>query len=181
MEIEVKAKVKDFRKVKVRLKKIKAKKIDKQNQVDNYYLPFGCCFNKKGRRLLRTRYNKKTKKMRLEAHRYQDNLSGYEFETEVTDKKMMENILKELKYKKVVTVEKNRQTYKYKNINIVLDKVKNLGNFVEVELLGQANQENKNKVLRVIDDLNISRKNIIWHLRYHAMLMKKKGYDNFYF
>jgi len=181
MEIEVKAKVKDFKKIKRQLKKLGAKKIKSQNQVDNYYLPFGCRFNKKGRRLLRTRYNKKTKKMRLEAHRYQDNLSGYEFETEISDKKMMENILKELKFKKVVTVEKNRQTYKYKNINIVLDKVKNLGNFVEVELLGQANQENKNKVLKVIDDLNIPQKNIIWNLRYHAMLMKRRGHKNFYF
>lgn len=81
----------------------------------------------------------------------------------------------------MVTVEKNRQTYKYKSVKIVLDKVKNLGNFIEAELLGRPSRKNKDKVLKIIDELKIPRENIIWDLRYHAMLMKKKGYKNYYF
>ncbi|WP_136799967.1 class IV adenylate cyclase [Desulfosediminicola ganghwensis] len=57
-----------------------------------------------------------------------------EYETEISSPSALKNILKELNIVKLVTVSKNRIVYLYKNdFEISLDRVENLGCFVEIE------------------------------------------------
>ncbi|MFA5070602.1 MAG: class IV adenylate cyclase [Patescibacteria group bacterium] len=181
MEIEIKARAKDLKAVKSRLRKIGARKKVIKHQIDTYYLPQARRFTPLGRGVLRTRYDKISGQARLEYHRYISATAGEENELVVYDYGMLTRILNLLGAKKIVVVEKIREYYIYRNAEICLDKVRGLGNFVEVEIQGKDNQQNNNKILYIFCKLGISQKDFIKHLRYHAMLMKKKGYKHYYF
>jgi len=56
-----------------------------------------------------------------------------EYETTLGDIDQLEKILKILNFTTVVKVDKSRKAYMYKEYEIALDKVKNLGNFIEIE------------------------------------------------
>jgi predicted adenylyl cyclase CyaB len=57
-----------------------------------------------------------------------------EFETELQKPEQFDKIFSSLEFKKLVTVEKNREVYVYGNeFEIGLDDVKDLGKFVEIE------------------------------------------------
>jgi len=60
-----------------------------------------------------------------------------EYETKVENLENLKNILKALNFKSIVTVDKLRQTWTYKNYEIAIDSVKNLGDYVEVEYIGE--------------------------------------------
>lgn len=57
-----------------------------------------------------------------------------EHETNVEDGKEMLNLFRQLGYDREVLVDKKRCIYEYKDLEIVIDDVKDLGVFVEVEL-----------------------------------------------
>ena len=69
-----------------------------------------------------------------------------EYETEVGDIKQTELIFKALGIKEIIVVEKNRTTYKYKDYEVALDSVKNLGEFVEIEYKGSGKKEDGKKI-----------------------------------
>jgi adenylate cyclase class 2 len=71
-------------------------------------------------------------------HRDEDKKSSHcdEYETTIGDIDQIEKILNVLDFKTVVIVDKKRKAYLYKDWEIALDEVKNLGNFVEVEYKG---------------------------------------------
>lgn len=59
-----------------------------------------------------------------------------EFETEVTNRGRLEKILASLNFQTLITVHKERTTYRYQDeFEIALDTVKDLGNFIEIEAL----------------------------------------------
>lgn len=57
-----------------------------------------------------------------------------EYETKVEDLKIIEKIFEELNIEKRVVVEKERDTWMYKWVEIVIDNVTDLGYFIELEL-----------------------------------------------
>jgi adenylate cyclase class 2 len=61
--------------------------------------------------------------------------SRLEIEVEIADLDPMAQILEKLGFVRVLTVEKIRKKFKYKNFTILLDYVKNLGNFIEIEAI----------------------------------------------
>ena len=56
-----------------------------------------------------------------------------EYETEVADLDQMRRIFAALDMKPLITVEKTRRRWRYKNYEVSLDRVTSLGDFVEVE------------------------------------------------
>jgi|TARA_B100000959_G_C14741345_1_gene525212 predicted adenylyl cyclase CyaB len=56
-----------------------------------------------------------------------------EFETTV-DNPIIKKIFKCLDFKELTTVEKNRTTWMFKDVEIAIDKVKDLGSFIELEI-----------------------------------------------
>ena len=59
-----------------------------------------------------------------------------EYESEVGDMRLMRKMLGALGYKTIAIVEKTRKTWLYKDYEVAIDSITNLGNFVEVEYKG---------------------------------------------
>lgn len=60
-----------------------------------------------------------------------------EYETSVESLENLKNILTALDFKSIVIVDKQRQTWVYKDYEIAIDSVKNLGDYVEIEYIGK--------------------------------------------
>lgn len=80
-----------------------------------------------------------------------------EYETEISNPDEFRDILKFLDFKKIVTVEKQREYWDCGNIEIALDEVDGLGCFVETEAKGgfDNNMDAKNACLDFFKKLNI--------------------------
>jgi len=66
-----------------------------------------------------------------------------EYESELENIEMLEKIFKALNYKSLTVVDKLRKIWNYKNFEISIDTVKNLGDFVEIEYIGGDNVDPK--------------------------------------
>jgi len=60
-----------------------------------------------------------------------------EYETPVEDIDQMRKIFAAIDIKPLITVEKKRKTYRYKDYEVALDEITGLGSFVEVEYKGE--------------------------------------------
>ncbi|MDD3190762.1 MAG: class IV adenylate cyclase [Candidatus Pacebacteria bacterium] len=71
-------------------------------------------------------------------HFEQDGKSHYcdKIETKVENINQMKNIFSALDFESMVIVDKLRKIYNYKDYEVAIDSVKNLGDFIEVEYIG---------------------------------------------
>jgi adenylate cyclase class 2 len=60
-----------------------------------------------------------------------------EYETKIEDLKSVRKILMALNFKSLVVVDKIRKIWTYRDYEVALDKVKDTGDFVEIEYIGQ--------------------------------------------
>ncbi len=100
-----------------------------------------------------------------------------EYETEVASSEQLWRILKALKFKKFVTVEKKREVFLYKNsLEIALDEVKSLGYFIEVETIRDLGgvEKSRNEMLKFTKKLGLTRTKTVPG-GYAFALLKKKG------
>jgi len=140
IEVEIKIKVDNFNLLKKALMG-NGKLIKSIRQVDEYYTPCQRNFfkQKNPTEWLRVRTNPdKTifeydKSINMQENGQQD--YAQEYETEVKQPEELKKILKFLDFKKVITVDKKREYWDCGSFEVVLDEVKNLGSFVEVELV----------------------------------------------
>ncbi len=181
MEIEIKAKVKDFKEIKKRLKKIKANYIGKKSQIDYYYSLYHRPLGKKKGNVFRVRYDRISSEVRMEFHKPKNIYAAEEIELKVHDLKITQRILKEMKAKQEFIIDKERLVYQKGRVEIVLDKIKSLGNFIEVEIDGQDTKKNRDELYRVLNLLGIKENQIMLHERYHSMILKKKAKKHAYF
>lgn len=147
IEIEIKVQLEKSKKLLDFLKR-KAKFIGENHQIDRYFTPAHRDFLKfhPANEWLRLRdssgkYSINYKKW----HREKDGKANHcdEYETKVEDVKQLENIFKVLNMKPLVTVDKIRKIWLYKNYEIAVDLVKGLGSFVEVEFKGSSHKTPK--------------------------------------
>ncbi|MCX6807643.1 MAG: class IV adenylate cyclase [Patescibacteria group bacterium] len=75
-----------------------------------------------------------------------------EFETRVESIDRMRKIFSVLDFKPVVIVDKLRKIWTYKNYEIAIDAVKNLGDFVEIEYIGKDEKADPEKVSKEMID-----------------------------
>jgi adenylate cyclase class 2 len=66
-----------------------------------------------------------------------------EYETAIGDLNQLKKIFNVLDFKSVVTVDKLRKTWTYKDYEIDIDSVKGLGDFVEIEYIGNEDVDPK--------------------------------------
>ncbi|MFA6098212.1 MAG: class IV adenylate cyclase [Patescibacteria group bacterium] len=76
-----------------------------------------------------------------------------EHETPVENIEAMREIFQALKFRKLVAVDKTRQAWQYQDWEVAIDKIKNLGDFVEIEYKGNNNPEPKEETDKMIDFL----------------------------
>jgi adenylate cyclase class 2 len=112
------------------------------HQIDIYYCPAH-------RDFLATRPVKEWLRLRDSNGRYSinyknwhyegDGKSNYcdEYETQVESLEQLQKILEVLNFKPITTVDKLRKTWRYKDYEVAVDSVKNLGDFVEIEYKGE--------------------------------------------
>lgn len=84
-------------------------------------------------------------------------LSCDEYEIAIEKPNIMKIILTELDFKEIVTVEKYRSSWLYRGVEISIDKVTNLGSYVEFEIKESSNEETSkhNKLIQsIISDFN---------------------------
>ena len=65
-----------------------------------------------------------------------------EYETKIDDLEQMKLLFKSLGIKKIAEVDKRRSKYIYKDYEVLIDKVKGLGDFVEIEYKGSKGARN---------------------------------------
>ena len=86
-------------------------------------------------------------------------LYSNEYETKIEDIDMLREIFDRLGLKKLLVIDNKKETYKYNDYEIVLEDVKDLGLFMEVEYCTNDDvsiKEIKDDIQKFIDDLSIS-------------------------
>jgi predicted adenylyl cyclase CyaB len=141
-EIEIQVKIENNKPLIEFLEKEAEFKKEK-HQVDEYFTPGHKNFieTKPIREWLRLRREGDGGLISYKNWHYDENgkSSNYcdEYETEVGDADKIEKILKVLDFKSLAVVDKLRKTWNWKDYEIDLDFVKNLGDFVEIEYIGK--------------------------------------------
>jgi len=100
-----------------------------------------------------------------------------EHETEIKDAEQLLNILKVLNFEELITIDKNRKEYEYEGkLEIVLDRVKDLGNYIELETKVEFDnlQSARKYIFSVVEKLGLSADDQCSD-GYVLAMMKKKG------
>ncbi len=123
MEVEIKYTLKNPKQVIKKLNELAIPEKNEEYQKDSYF--------KLGSKQLRIRESKSGNFL---SHKEKiDNISCNSYCTKIRDVKSTIKILEKIGFKKDSLVEKTRSTWKYKNFEISIDKVKKLGYFIEIE------------------------------------------------
>lgn len=98
-----------------------------------------------------------------------------EHELVIDSPEIAEKLLHELGYQKTVRVEKNRQEFTFDGVHILFDQVKDLGTFLEIEMLCQNETEipkAEEKIFSIAAQLGVSRTDI--ELKKYDELMSER-------
>ena len=100
-----------------------------------------------------------------------------EYETEINNPKALIKILEVLNFKEIMVIDKKRKKYLYQNkLEILLDKVKGLGYFIEIE--AKAGFDNvkkaKEEILKLSKQIGIEDRKVD-NQGYVLLMMKKMG------
>lgn len=140
IEVEIKIKIKGFKKIRDKLRNY-GKLTKSMKQIDEYYIPYHRNFFAQKPfpiEWLRIRtdpdrtifeYDRSINKNTKGEQEYAE-----EYKTKISQPEELRKILKFLDFKKVITVEKEREIWNCGNLEICLDKVKGLGFFIEAEV-----------------------------------------------
>ncbi|MCX6752580.1 MAG: class IV adenylate cyclase [Candidatus Nomurabacteria bacterium] len=163
IEVEVKVKIDNFREIKKKVSTI-GKLIKTIKQIDDYYIPCHRDFFAQKPHptewmRIKTNPDKTFFEYDRSMKRTEAGGQGYaeEYETEISNAGEFKKILEFLDFKKVITVEKQREYWMCGNMEIALDYIKGLGYFIEAEAKGnfKNTKEAKRTCIRLLEDLGI--------------------------
>ncbi len=158
-EIEVKGRIQDVEKVRAAILKL-AKPIKKVRQVDTYYTPAHIDYfaEKHVNKYIRTREQDGTLSFEFHNAVRKDGkkLLSEEYETLVEKPEILKKILGLCEFKKVLVIEKDREYFELDSFELALDRVKGLGDFLEVEAkkMFSTPEETKEKCIELMYKLN---------------------------
>ena len=133
------------------------KKEKRKHQIDTYFINGEIIDGKKT--WLRIREDKIKKTFSCDLHRLNSPISTEEIEIVLNthdDVNKMYKIIETLGYSIKCIVDKERNVYKKGDIEISLDNVNGLGNFIEIEINGEENQENLIRLKKTAKQLGLS-------------------------
>ena len=149
IEIEIQVNIKHSKPLLEFLEK-NAKFQKQTHQIDKYFTP-------SHRNFIQARPTKEWLRLRNADNKYSINYKNWyynqdgkshhcdEYETGIENLDALEKIFHSLDIKPLVIVDKLRKIWIYKNYEISVDSVKNLGDFVEIEYIGET-EENPKKI-----------------------------------
>ncbi len=108
----------------------------------------------------------------MDYHRVLSELETQETEVDIEDDQGAIDILKNLGYEVKCVVDKKRSEYTKENLSVTLDEVKDLGTYVEIELMGDLNAENEQTILKTQEYLNLPDTNRVQRMGYPDLLLK---------
>jgi adenylate cyclase class 2 len=173
MEIEIRAKVNNLETIKQKVINLGGELIKKTKQIDEYfgemnlYEKIGYSF------LMRVREENDKKYITYKGAKKREDGVWEEYEFKIDDKEKAISMFFDMGLEKVIKVMKYREEYKLNNLSICLDKIENLGNFVEIESLND-NDEGKERLNKMMEELAIDQNQII-HKGYVTMLLLKSN------
>ncbi|WP_297437771.1 class IV adenylate cyclase [Thermococcus sp.] len=155
MEVEVKFRV-DFNSVMRRIERIGAEFVHEEIQEDLYFLlPYP--------QLLRVRRISNLGRSFLTYKLIKDPGQNEEFdeiEVEVSDFETTVEILRRLGYEEDVWVKKYRRVYRLGDVTFELNRVENLGDFLDIEVITEDVAEAKRKIWETAEMLGLSRADV---------------------
>jgi predicted adenylyl cyclase CyaB len=187
IEVEIKVKIDNFKKIKEKVSRA-GKLVKAIRQIDDYYIP---ChrnfFTHKPEPVewlrIRTNPDKVVFEYVRSVNMKSDGDYDYakEYETQILNTAEFKKTLKFLDFKKITTVDKQREYWMCGDIEVALDFVKGLGHFIEAEAKGNFKdaKEAKDACFKFLEDLGIQevRKSQI-KKGYPQLLMEAKKLAN---
>ncbi|MGM5483384.1 MAG: class IV adenylate cyclase [Nanobdellota archaeon] len=175
IEVEVRAKVDEFKDIKDKLKTIEAKNQQTIKQIDKiFWHPKFLDSNKmiiEGGIVPRIR--SVGDKCALEFKEILRESGGIELRSELGNIKQGIELLNKLGFEESFTIEKNRQSFRYKNFTIDLDDVNKLGKFIEIEKIVKSVDEKDKARKECVELLNfLSPDNKIENKKYGDMMQE---------
>ncbi len=136
-EIEIKIKISNPDEIEKKILE-KGRFIKERKQTDKYFVPQNQDWFeiKPVSKYLRIRYEDDKHHLNYTDAKYDNKtvlLTSDEYEFNIEDPKTAEEFLKQLGHELKVTVTKTRKYFQVENFEIVLDNIKELGNFIEIE------------------------------------------------
>ncbi|MGB2762686.1 MAG: class IV adenylate cyclase [Minisyncoccales bacterium] len=146
IEIEIKARTKDFDGIKKALEKMRANFARSEKQIDKIFgtSKFLDSENKIIEGGIVARIREVDKKRTLDFKEILRQKGGIELIYEISNIELAEKFLNKLDFKEAFTIKKTREIFSYQDFTICLDDVEQLGKFIEVEKI-ISNEEEKNK------------------------------------
>ena len=128
---------------------------------------------------MRLRESKKGFSLNYKKWHNEDNnktISCDEFETKIENIEAFKKLFKNLNFKELIIVEKKRNVWNYKDAEIAIDEVKELGNFIEIEAKGNFTniEETKKYLYKILEELGIEVGEQDFE-GYPYLLLKQKG------
>ncbi|MDD5193935.1 MAG: class IV adenylate cyclase [Candidatus Nanoarchaeia archaeon] len=180
IEIELKFPLKNSEKA-IKILNEKAEQKGEDYQRDDYYSPIHRNFLAKTPVSEWLRIRETKNKPGINYKRWHNNdgqsISCDEFETPIGDIETLKSIFKRLDFKELITVEKIRKNWKYKNTIISIDKITELGDFIEIEIEENEfkNMEQaKEYLFNILNELNLEFGGQDFE-GYPYLLLKKRG------
>ena len=99
-----------------------------------------------------------------------------EFETKIENPDSLKKLFGNLNFKELISVEKNRNVWNYKDTEIAIDEVKELGSFIEIEAKGNFTniEEVKKHLYEILKEIGAEVGEQDFE-GYPYLLLKKKG------
>lgn len=155
-EVELLFKINN-KKVKNLRKRLKKFFIEKIREIDTYFYPphKDFLFTKGGRENLRVRDSNRKKELTYKKVVYKNGNYSHSIEKNVivSDPGKTIEILKSAGFRIHLVIDKKREMFENKTFKITIDRVKNLGIFVEIEWRGDA-KEKKNAIMECLKMAN---------------------------
>ena len=171
MELELKYKIEEFPFELIEtLDFVKSKE---SHQIDRYFIVDKIL--KEKRTYLRLRQDVLKEKFSFDLHQIISDLAADETEIALNSSKDIldtEKILDTLGYPFICEVDKYRIVYKKDNVSLVLDKVKNLGNFIEIEMMGDETQKNQNVLFKIAKQFSLEEKDRVVKKGYPDLILQ---------
>jgi adenylate cyclase class 2 len=141
LEIELKFPLLNRLELIEKLKSIAKLEKSEELQKDTYYNPAHRNFlsKKPVSEWLRLRESKKGFSLNYKKWHNEDGnktISCDEFETKIENIESLKKLFENLNFEETIIIEKNRSVWHYKDTEIAIDDVKDLGNFIEIEAKG---------------------------------------------
>ena len=157
MEVEVKAKVENLDEIRTILESMGATFTGKLYQKDSVNKLKGEEKNvEPGSFMLRIREERDKNYLTFKA--FTDRFGAWEeYETEILDPREMDKILKRVGFVTVMTLTKEREPGKIGKYSFNLDKIKELGDYIEVEIISDDSKSAQEEIMKFLKSLGINK------------------------